>query len=122
MDLATQARIKELAEGERHDDLVVVIGHLDVGGAELAAETVTAEYDLEYGSNTVEMHRDAVAAGDRVVIVDDLLATGGTTRATIDLVEQLDGEVVALAFLIELTELGAREYLEDYNIITLIKY
>src|SRR5438270_8204143 len=86
----------------------------------LPAETVTAEYDLEYGSNTVEMHRDAVAAGDRVVIVDDLLATGGTTRATIDLVEQLDGEVVALAFLIELTELGAREYLEDYNIITLI--
>jgi adenine phosphoribosyltransferase len=88
----------------------------------LPAETITAEYDLEYGSNTVEMHRDAIASGERVVIVDDLLATGGTTRATIELVERLDGEVVALAFLIELTDLGARDYLEGYNIITLIRY
>lgn len=88
----------------------------------LPAETIQAEYDLEYGSNTVEMHRDAIASGDRVVIVDDLLATGGTTRATIELVERLDGEVVALAFLIELTDLAARDYLEGYNIITLIRY
>jgi adenine phosphoribosyltransferase len=88
----------------------------------LPSETIQAEYDLEYGSNTVEMHRDAIASGDRVVIVDDLLATGGTTRATIELVERLDGEVVALAFLIELTDLAARDYLEGYNIITLIRY
>ncbi|HYO49843.1 MAG TPA: adenine phosphoribosyltransferase [Chloroflexia bacterium] len=88
----------------------------------LPADTIQAEYDLEYGSNTVEMHRDAIASGDRVVIVDDLLATGGTTRATIELVERLDGEVVALAFLIELTDLAARDYLEGYNIITLIRY
>jgi adenine phosphoribosyltransferase len=88
----------------------------------LPADTITAEYDLEYGSNTVEMHRDAITAGERVAIVDDLLATGGTTRATIDLVEQLDCKVAALAFLIELTELGARDYLEGYDIITLIRY
>lgn len=88
----------------------------------LPAETVTAEYELEYGTNTVEMHRDAVSQGERVVIVDDLLATGGTTQATIELVEQLGGEVVALGFLIELNELKAREYLEGYNIITLIRY
>ena len=88
----------------------------------LPAETVTAEYDLEYGTNTVEIHRDAIERGENVVIVDDLLATGGTTRATIDLVEQLGGDIVALAFLIELTELGAREYLDGYNIVTLIRY
>jgi adenine phosphoribosyltransferase len=88
----------------------------------LPADTVTAEYDLEYGSNTVEMHRDAIEAGERIALVDDLLATGGTTRATIDLVEQLDGKVVSLAFLIELTELGARDYLQGYDIITLIRY
>ena len=88
----------------------------------LPADTISAEYDLEYGTNTVEMHRDAITRGENVVIVDDLLATGGTTRATIDLVEQLGGDVVALAFLIELTELGAREYLDGYNIITLIRY
>jgi adenine phosphoribosyltransferase len=88
----------------------------------LPAETITAEYDLEYGTNTVEMHADAIAAGERVIIVDDLLATGGTTRATIELVEQLDGEIVAVAFLIELTDLRARDFLGGYNIVTLLKY
>src|SRR4051812_17211060 len=88
----------------------------------LPAETITAEYDLEYGTNSVEMHRDAISQGERVVIVDDLLATGGTTRATIELVEQLGGQIVALAFLIELVGLGARDYLEGYNIVTLISY
>lgn len=88
----------------------------------LPAETISAAYDLEYGTNTVEMHNDAISPGERVIIVDDLLATGGTTRATIELVERLGGEVVALAFMIELTELGAREYLQDYNIVTLIRY
>jgi adenine phosphoribosyltransferase len=88
----------------------------------LPAETVSAEYELEYGTNSVEMHSDAITVGERVIIVDDLLATGGTTRATIELVERLGGEIVALAFLIELTELGAREYLEGYNIYTVIRY
>jgi adenine phosphoribosyltransferase len=88
----------------------------------LPAETISAAYDLEYGTNTVEMHSDAIEQGERVIIVDDLLATGGTTRATIELVERLGGDVVALAFMIELTELGARQYLEDYNIITLIRF
>jgi len=88
----------------------------------LPAETITAEYDLEYGTNTVEMHSDAIASGDKVIIVDDLLATGGTTRATIELVEQLDGEVVALVFLIELTDLRARDFLGNYNIITLMQF
>ena len=88
----------------------------------LPAETITAEYELEYGTNSVEMHRDAISPGERVVIVDDLLATGGTTQATIELVEQLGGEVVALAFLIELTDLGARDFLEGRNIVTLIQY
>ncbi len=69
----------------------------------LPAATVRAEYALEYGTNTVEMHRDAIAPGERVLIVDDLLATGGTCRASIDLVEQLGGVVVGCAFLIELT-------------------
>ena len=85
-------------------------------------KTISAEYDLEYGSNSVEMHKDAISAGERVVIVDDLLATGGTTRATIELVEQLGAEIVAPAFLIELGDLGARDYLQGYNIVTLIKY
>lgn len=88
----------------------------------LPAETISAEYDLEYGTNTVEMHRDAINPGERVVLVDDLLATGGTTRATIELVEQLDGEIVALAFLIELIDLGARQFLEGYDIVTLVRY
>lgn len=88
----------------------------------LPADTISAEYDLEYGTNTVEMHRDAIKPGESVVIVDDLLATGGTTRATVELVEQLGGVIVALAFLIELTELGAREYLDEYKIVTLIRY
>lgn len=88
----------------------------------LPAATISAAYELEYGTNTVEMHSDAIQSGERVVIVDDLLATGGTMRATIELVERLGGEVVALAFMIELTDLGAREYLQDYNIVTVIRY
>ena len=88
----------------------------------LPAETITAEYELEYGTNSVEMHRDAISPGERVVIVDDLLATGGTTQATIELVEQLEGKIVALAFLIELTDLGARDFLQGQNIVTLIQY
>ena len=88
----------------------------------LPAPTVSAEYSLEYGTNTVEMHRDAIEVGERVVIVDDLLATGGTTRAAIQLVEHLGGEVVALGYLIELNFLHARDTLTKYNVVTLIQY
>ena len=88
----------------------------------LPAPTVSAEYALEYGTNSVEMHRDAISPGERVVIVDDLLATGGTTRATIQLVQHLGGQVVALAYLIELSFLNARDHRDKYYIVTLIQY
>ena len=88
----------------------------------LPADVVSVEYDLEYGSATLEMHKDAIAPGARVLIVDDLLATGGTVAGTIELVKQLRGEIVALAFLIELTFLKGRERLQGHDIITLIRY
>ncbi len=88
----------------------------------LPAETITVEYALEYGSNTLEIHRDAIGAGQRVLVVDDLLATGGTVRGTIDLVERLKGEVVGLAFLVELDFLKGRERLEGRKVTSVIKY
>ena len=88
----------------------------------LPADVVSVEYDLEYGSATLEMHKDAIAPGARVLIVDDLLATGGTVAGTIELVKQLRGEIVALAFLIELTFLKGRERLQGHDILTLIRY
>lgn len=75
----------------------------------LPREVVRVEYGLEYGTDVLTMHKDAIKPGQRVLITDDLLATGGTMRATIDLVEQLGGVVAGLAFLIELTELGGRK-------------
>ncbi len=88
----------------------------------LPAETVGKSYDLEYGSDRVEMHRDAVREGDRVLIVDDLLATGGTARATADLVEAQGGEVVGLGFIIELSFLNGRELLAGHSVESLITY
>jgi adenine phosphoribosyltransferase len=88
----------------------------------LPADVVSVEYDLEYGSATLEMHKDAIKPGARVLIVDDLLATGGTVAGTIELVKQLKGEIVALAFLIELSALKGREKLSGYEIVTLIRY
>jgi adenine phosphoribosyltransferase len=85
-------------------------------------ETEAAEYELEYGSATLEIHRDAVAAGERVLIVDDVLATGGTARATAKLVEQIGGKVVGIACLIELGFLHGRDKLEGYDLFTLISY
>ncbi|MDP9251361.1 MAG: adenine phosphoribosyltransferase [Chloroflexota bacterium] len=87
----------------------------------LPADVVSVEYDLEYGSATLEMHKDAMKPGARVLIVDDLLATGGTVAGTIQLVKQLKGEIVALAFLIELTALKGRDKLAGYDIVTLIQ-
>jgi len=87
----------------------------------LPADVVSVEYDLEYGSATLEMHRDAIKPGAKVLIIDDLLATGGTVAGTIELVKQLKGEIVALAFLIELVALKGRDKLAGYDIVTLIQ-
>jgi adenine phosphoribosyltransferase len=88
----------------------------------LPAETLTVEYALEYGSNTLEIHRDAVEPGQRVLIVDDLLATGGTVRGTIDLVERLHGEVVGLGFLVELDFLKGRDRLPGLRVESVVRY
>lgn len=88
----------------------------------LPRETVTESYDLEYGSNELSIHADSIKPGDKVLIIDDLLATGGTMEATVKLVEKLGGIVVGLAFLIELADLNGRDKLADYDILTLITY
>lgn len=88
----------------------------------LPGEVERFEYDLEYGSNVLEIHKDAIKPGQRVAIVDDLLATGGTTEAAIKLIENLGGKVVSTQFLIELEDLNGREKLQDCHVNALIKY
>ena len=88
----------------------------------LPAATVQVSYELEYGSDTLELHADAVKAGQRVLVVDDLLATGGTARATAALVRKLGGEVLALAFLVELTFLDGRAKLEGERVVSVLQY
>jgi adenine phosphoribosyltransferase len=88
----------------------------------LPGPAIREEYTLEYGTNTLEIHQDAILAGQRVLVVDDLLATGGTVRATISLVERLGGQVAAVAFLIELKELAGRRHLEGHRVISLLEY
>lgn len=88
----------------------------------LPREVITYDYDLEYGKNTLCMHKDAIKKGQRVLIVDDLLATGGTMEATIKLIEELGGVVAGLAFLIELEDLKGRDKLKGYPVLTLMKY
>ena len=85
-------------------------------------ETESEEYELEYGTATLEIHRDGVDPGERVLIVDDVLATGGTARATAGLVERIGGKVVGIAFLIELGFLNGRQQLDGYDLFTLISY
>jgi adenine phosphoribosyltransferase len=85
-------------------------------------KTEAAEYSLEYGTATLEVHTDAVRPGERVLIVDDVLATGGTAKATADLIERIGGKVVGLAFLIELGFLNGRDRLEGYDLFTLIDF
>jgi adenine phosphoribosyltransferase len=85
-------------------------------------KTVSATYALEYGENTLEIHADAISPGARVLVHDDLLATGGTSAAICDLAEQLGGEIVGLAFAIELTFLEGRKHLEKYDVFSLIRY
>ncbi|HEY9765211.1 MAG TPA: adenine phosphoribosyltransferase [Chroococcales cyanobacterium] len=84
--------------------------------------TNRAEYQLEYGTDALEIHQDAVEPGKRVLIVDDLLATGGTISATVDLVKRTGGEVAGVAFLVELTALGGRDKLSDLDVFSLILY
>jgi len=88
----------------------------------LPADTIKAEYALEYGTSAVEIHRDAIKPGMRVAIVDDLLATGGTARAAVDLVEELGGAVAGVSFLIELTFLNGRKLLDGYDVCTIVRY
>ena len=135
--------IREMLEPYRNEQLDIVVGMESRGfifsapmayelGAglvpvrklgKLPAETLSVEYALEYGSNTLEIHRDAIQPGQRVLIVDDLLATGGTVRATIQLVEALGGVVVGLGFLIELHYLHGRTNLPPVpKTVSLITY
>lgn len=88
----------------------------------LPREVISVDYGLEYGEDSLSMHKDAVKKGQKVIIADDLLATGGTIEATVQLVEKLGGIVVGIVFFIELTYLNGREKLKGYNIFSLIKY
>lgn len=88
----------------------------------LPRETISFKYDLEYGSNELHIHKDSIAPGQRVLIIDDLLATGGTVEATVKLVQEMGAEVVGCAFLIELLELKGRDKLENIDIYTILDY
>lgn len=88
----------------------------------LPADTIRYEYELEYGSDALEVHKDAIKPGQRVLIVDDLLATGGTIGSVAKLVEQLGGKVVALNFIVELTGLNGRDKLNEYEVNSIVQY
>ncbi|MFC4078321.1 adenine phosphoribosyltransferase [Salinithrix halophila] len=139
---AFQAAIDEMARQVAGKEIDVVVGPeargfvvgtplayaLGVGfvpvrkSGKLPGETVEAGYSLEYGKDKLAVHKDAIDPGQKVLIVDDLLATGGTINATLDLVRQLKGEVVGAAFFIELTYLHGRDKLKDVDLFTLIQY
>tara|TARA_B100001123_G_C15319818_1_gene1027501 strand:- start:2211 stop:2732 length:522 start_codon:yes stop_codon:yes gene_type:complete len=88
----------------------------------LPKTTISEEYDLEYGTNKIEIHTDSISNGDKVLIVDDLLATGGTANATGSLINKLGGKLVSFAFLIELTDLNGASFLDDNHVFSIIKY
>jgi adenine phosphoribosyltransferase len=88
----------------------------------LPAETVKVTYDLEYGQDTLEMHKDAIKSGQRIVIVDDLLATGGTAQATAKLAKSLGADICGLAFVVELDFLNGRDKLKEYDVVSLLHY
>ena len=139
---ATRHAVADIAEWGRARDVGVVVAaeargfilgsliaqELGVGfiparkPGKLPSDTVSAEYALEYGVDTLEVHRDCLAAGQRVLVHDDLLATGGTARAVCDLVSQMGGEVAGCAFLIELAFLNGRERLPGIDVHALISY
>jgi adenine phosphoribosyltransferase len=132
-------RLTELIDGERIDTVIGVEARGFIFAPALAyrlgagfvpvrkprklpAETESISYELEYGTDTLEVHRDAIGDGNKVIIADDLLATGGTARAVISLVERLGGQVAGLAFVVELTFLHGRERLAGYKVSSLIQY
>lgn len=140
---AFRASIKEFSEFAKEKGAEVIVGpesrgfifgapvacELGIGfvpvrkPGKLPREVVSCSYELEYGTNTIEIHKDAIQKGQKVVIVDDLLATGGTTEAAVKLIESLGGEVVGIAFLIELAdEFDGRGKLKNYPVLSLIKY
>ena len=88
----------------------------------LPCETISQEYDLEYGSAVVEMHKDSIKPGQRVVLIDDLIATGGTIEAAVKMIEKLGGQVVKIVFLMELAGLNGRERLKNYDVASVICY
>lgn len=88
----------------------------------LPGEVVEATYELEYGNDTLQIHKDAIKPGQKVLVADDLLATGGTVKSTVDLVTELGGEIIGVAFLIELTFLDGRKKLEGHEIFSLLEY
>lgn len=134
--------VDELTQRYRHEPISKVIGiesrgfilgaplayHLGAGfvpvrkPGKLPADSFEVKYNLEYGSNSLAIHRDAVAIGEKVLIVDDLLATGGTAAATVNLIRQLGGEIVGLVFLVELAALKGREKLNGCEIHAVITY
>lgn len=87
----------------------------------LPAETISANYELEYGTNTIEIHKDAVEPGDKILIIDDLLATGGTVKAAVELIEELGAEVVSIGFLLELGFLNGRDKFKGYDVFSLLQ-
>ena len=139
---AFRAVVRHLAEPARRMGVEVVAGVEARGfifGAPLAIElgasfvpvrksgklpavAIQREYSLEYGSNHLEMHRDALRPGQRVLLVDDLLATGGTARAAVEMIRELGGDLVAVYFAIELTALGGRAHLPGVDVFSLLKY
>ena len=141
-DAAFKKSIDALADQYNPDDIDVIVGIESRGfifGAALAykwgkgfvpvrkpgklpAEKIREEYQLEYGTDAVEIHKDAITPGQRVLIIDDLLATGGTVAAAANLVEKLSGNIVGISFLIELSFLNGREKLGRYNIHSLITF
>jgi adenine phosphoribosyltransferase len=139
---AFKTAIVELSEFAKQQGATVIIGpdargfivgcpvatELELGfvpvrkPGKLPREVLEYDYSLEYGKNTLCMHKDAIKPGDKVVVMDDLLATGGTVEATVHMIEQAGGEIVGLGFFIELLELNGREKIKDYPIKVLIQY
>ena len=126
---AFKESVNQLAGFVKDEDVDVVVGPESRGfifGCPVALElnAGSCKYDLEYGSNEIQMHKDSIKKGQKVFIVDDLLATGGTVEAAIKLVEEMGGEVVGLAFVIELVDLKAKERLEakGYKVYSILQY